>query len=464
MPHSLKICLGTLLAAVLIGLQNIDEYAQQLEMKAPQLSGLAEDLRQICRCTGLPQWFNIQKNFYNSWGESAQQEPAIPEAPPAEPIPQPEIVPAPQPLVTPAPPVEVKTKPVARKKRVSKKKRVGAKKTAKKKNRKKPVARKKITKKSVRKKAKPRVRKKPVRKLARIRSESAPGVVLKVKSNKKEVLLKRRPMPRTSEWPAPLPELNMEPQAVAAANLAAPVHYRIMLMGDSLMEDLGPATYRVLRSRKGLHFILTAKFSTGLCRPDYFNWPQNLEPAVKEHRPDIIIIFIGANDGMPIKVEDKNISPYSRDAWRDAYRGKMQEIFDIARKYECRVLWVGLPPMGGKYAALLKNTADTQQAVCESLHVPYLDTVPLLGDENGAYRTYMTNERGQTVRLRKKDLEHLAPAGNELIVRSMLPHIEHVIYDFRTKHPEKCLTPEEIKQRGNARMDVTIKYIPHRRK
>lgn len=464
MPHSLKICLGTLLAAVLIGLQNIDEYARQLEMKTPQLRGLAEDLRLICRSTGLPQWFNIQKNLYHSWGETAQLEPAIPEPPPAVPIPEPEIVPAPQPVVTPALPVEVKPKPAVRKKRVSKKKRVVSKKTAKKTIRKKPVARKKTTKKSVRKKSRQRVRKKSAKKLARIKCESAPGVVLKVKSTKRDSSLKHRPMPRTSEWPAPLPEPGMEPQAVAAANLAAPVHYRIMLMGDSLMEDLGPATYRALRNRKGLHFILTAKFSTGLCRPDYFNWPQNLEPAVKEHRPDIIIIFIGANDAMPVKVADKNISPYSRDAWRDAYRGKMQEIFDIARKYECRILWVGLPPMGGKYAALLKNTADTQQMVCESLQVPYLDTVPILGDEKGAYRTYMTDDRGHTVRLRKKDMDHLAPAGNELIIRSMLPLLENIIYDFRTKYSGKCLTPEEIKKWGNAHMDITIKYTPSRRR
>ena len=98
--------------------------------------------------------------------------------------------------------------------------------------------------------------------------------------------------------------------------------------------------------------------------------------------------------------------------------------------------------------------------MCESLQVPYLDTVPLLGDEKGAYRTFMTNAQGHTVRLRKKDLELIAPAGNDIIIRSMMPQLEHAIYDFRTKHPGRCLTPEERQKWRNARMDVTIKYIP----
>lgn len=482
-PQALKICLGTFLAALLVGLQNIDEYAQQLEMSYPHLSGVARELRHFCQYTGLPQWYNGQKNFYSLLGSPVEQEP--PPAPAAKEAPQPPPVVAeeiPQTL-TPENKSEVAPKPVVRKKKAAKKKTRNVRKSVKRKKKtsRKTVRRKTASsgmksgkKKAVRKKKVTRRRKRRVARKTELQNQenipgkSAPSAAEELKEEKSEQQPEPEQVPGIepplAPWAVPLVETELDSQALAAANLESPVHYRIMLMGDSLMEDLGPATYRALRARKGLHFILTAKFSTGLTRPDYFNWPKNLEPMVQEHRPDLIIIFMGANDAMPIKVEGRNISPYSREEWRAAYRIKMQEILDIAIRYQSRVLWIGLPPMGGRTSALLKNTADTQQAVCESLNVPYLDTVPLLGDENGKYRTYMTDARGRMVRLRQKDMEHITSAGNDIIIRGMMPHLEHAIYDFRSRHPEKCLTPEEMQKKGNARMYVTIKYVPPKRR
>ncbi len=459
LPQPLKICLGTLLAALLIGLQNIDEYARKLEALHPNLLGLAEDLPEICRLSGLPQWLDWQKQLYiglggGFWAGEVAPAPEIPEA-----AAQVQTLPEPQQVVPPPLHAKAEPAPVAKKKRPVVKKKKTARKKKLVRGRKAIVKKKRVT-----PKKKPAAVKKKRKRQRLTKYEPGADAASRLKLRRTQSLtLKKRNIPRQDVWPEPLAELNVNQQTIAAENMEKPVHYRIMLMGDSLMEDLGPAIYRSFRSRKGLHFILTAKFSTGLCRPEYFNWPENMENTVRAHRPDVIIVFMGANDGLPIRKGEENISPRAGDKWREAYRDKMMEVFDIARKYQCRMLWVGLPPMGGKYADLLKNTADTQRSVCVAQQVPYLDSATVLADANGAYRTFMTDVNGRMVRLRKKDMEHIAPAGNELVTGLIRPHLEHCIYDFRLKHPGKCLSAEEMNQKGNAHMEITIKYVQPKR-
>ncbi|MDO5473224.1 MAG: DUF459 domain-containing protein, partial [Akkermansia sp.] len=264
--------------------------------------------------------------------------------------------------------------------------------------------------------------------------------------------------------PEPLPPPEPTPQEILAENLQNPVHYRIMFMGDSLMEDLGPATHRALRQRHGLSFILAAKFSTGLCRPDYFNWPENMENVVREGKPNLIVVFMGANDGMPIRWQGKVQHPVYGEPWRAAYREKMREVFDIAKRHGCEILWVGLPPMGGRYAHLLKQTEISQRTACSEHGIEYLDTIPIMGDENGEFRAYITDATGKTIRIRRKDKEHLSPDGNKLLVSHLLPRIEKRISLFRNKNPHKRLSDKEANAPAHARLDVAFKYSPKKRR
>jgi hypothetical protein len=75
----------------------------------------------------------------------------------------------------------------------------------------------------------------------------------------------------------------------------------------------------------------------------------------------------------------------------------------------------------------------------------------------------MTDKSGNTIRLRDKDKEHLAAAGNKLVVEQLLPILEQSIADFRKKHPEKQLSEQEAARLGRAPLDITIKYVPGKR-
>ncbi|MBR3927171.1 MAG: DUF459 domain-containing protein [Akkermansia sp.] len=396
LPQSVKICLSTGLAALLLGLQNINEYSQQLESAYPELHETAAALNAAAHRTYLPQWFCTLKDSFSAfsvlWEQPEEPDflalteplPGLPPLPNYIPLIYPEPPPAPEPPPTPEPEPE-------------------------------PV-----------------------------------------------------PEPEPAPEPEPEPEPILTPEQIQAAleeaNLANPVHYRIMLMGDSLMEDLGPATHRALRKRQGLHFLLAARFSTGLTRPDYFNWPEHMERVVNEKRPDLIVVFMGANDAMPIRHNGRTQHPTYGAPWCEAYKEKMNEIFDIAQRYGCDMIWVGMPPMGSRYARSLRQTGDTQRVACNERGIDFLDTLPVFGDEDGQFRAYITDADGRTVRIRRQDKEHLTPEGNRLLVQLLLPAIERHLATFREQNPQKLLTEQERSRTQNAQLENTIRHTNRRRR
>lgn len=425
LPNSLKICLGTCMAALILGLQNIDEYCEQFESTHPEQAELADAMKQAAYSTGLPHLYHTERELFST---VCRELPSLSDN-------SKEVLPPPPP------------KPKIIYVRV-------------------PGLRQLNTFRSVLPK------KESTMILKELISEPTVDFLLPDAAKKAE----ETPAPPTPEEPsipvpvpeqqspAPQPESDTvqprTPADICRENEQSPVHCRIMLLGDSLMEDLGPAMHRSLRHRKGLHFILTAKYSTGLTRPEYFNWPENMENAVAATHPDIIVFFIGANDGMPIKKDGRTVYPNSGEAWRSAYRTKMVELFEIGRRYKCEMIWIGLPPMGSRYARILAETAQAQRDGCDEQGIRFVDTVPILGDENGQFRTYMTDSQGKAVRLRTKDKEHLSPIGNKLVIEQLLPVLEQSIAEFREKHPEKRLSDEEAARPGRAPLDITIKYAP----
>lgn len=417
LPHSLKLCIGTCLAALLLGLQNIDEYTQQLESHFPQYAEEAEKLSELAYRTRIPEFFHRQKEFFSDLGNSIthfgeKEEP-------------------------PAPP-EVRYVYI----QVPTHKQLDVLRTAA------PAAEESMT----------------LPETVTIPEDwSIADVLLPTEPTEQSATQEPEPEPEPTPEPEPEPK-PLTPEQIREQNLANPVHYRVMMMGDSLMEDLGPRTHRHMQNRKGLHFILSAKYSTGLSRPDYFNWPEHLEAAIAETKPDLVVYFIGANDGMPIVVNGQNVHPIDSERWKAAYKEKMKEVVEIARKNGCEVIWIGIPPIGGRYANILAQTALSQKEGCSELNIPFLETTYLLGDSDGSFRSYMTDAQGNMIRLRRKDQTHLSPEGNMLVLDSLMPLLEEKIADFRQKHPEKTLSEEEAARFRRAQLEVTIKYVPKKRK
>ena len=244
---------------------------------------------------------------------------------------------------------------------------------------------------------------------------------------------------------------------------APPMHCRILLLGDSLMEDMGPRVHKALQNRRGLEFIISAKFSTGLCRPDFFNWPEHMREVVSKYKPNLVVFFLGANDGMPMRTENRKYVQPGTAIWRETYKSRIDELVSIARKADMDIIWIELPAVGGRYNKLLRDTQVAQHEYCEDNGIENLQTDPLFSGVWGKYETF-GEYNGRTVRLRRKDLVHLAPSGNRKVLDHLLPILEKHLISFYHAHPECALSEEEAAGIGRCNAIYTCRYDRPKRK
>ena len=246
----------------------------------------------------------------------------------------------------------------------------------------------------------------------------------------------------TPEAVSPVQATEAVEQEETELTQAPPMRCRVLLLGDSLMEDLGPRIHKALQNRRGLEFIISAKFSTSLCRPDIFDWPKHMREVVSKYRPKLVVFFIGSNDAMPMRTENRKYVQPGTDTWREIYKSRIDELVSIARGAGMDIIWIEMPAVGGRYSKLLHDTQSAQHEYCEANGIENLQTDLLLSGVWGKYESF-GEYNGKTIRLRARDLTHLSPGGNRKVLAHLLPILEKHLISFYRAHPECALSEEE---------------------
>jgi hypothetical protein len=210
---------------------------------------------------------------------------------------------------------------------------------------------------------------------------------------------------------------------------------RVVVVGDSLASGLGTYLERVLKpglvrvSRQG-------RISTGLARPDYFNWPAAMREIADRFRPDLVIVMLGENDNQPLRTPggqlDTDIGTF---AWPQAYEERVAGFMRIATSKGARVVWVGLPVVRDtNRRELIRRQNDLfEQAAQEVKNVSFLDTWKLYSTPDGGYTAYI-HVNGNVVQIREADGVHFNSTGYELLARAAVALAEK---DFK-------LTPKAV--------------------
>ena len=201
----------------------------------------------------------------------------------------------------------------------------------------------------------------------------------------------------------------------------------VLFAGDSIMEELGPALAQMLAGKKNLKLVQAGRSSTGLCRPDFYDWPKAMRTLMRSEQPRTVVICIGTNDDQTVAdagVRHQFISP----RWQVAYRHKVEEIINIIDGYGGTSIWVSPPIMGPD--ALRPRVFAIREVIrqtCESRNVPFIDIWPTLADAHGNFQYSFIAPGGKTITLRTRDGVHIAPAGNKILAKAVLPHLERML-------------------------------------
>lgn len=207
---------------------------------------------------------------------------------------------------------------------------------------------------------------------------------------------------------------------------------RVLIVGSSLaatgfgavLEDMLDANPDIVAYRK-------AKSASGLSRPDFYDWADQGKRQVEFRKPDLVIVFMGANDGQDI-APWKNSSRvvWDTEGWPAAYRGRVDEFLTnvttpIEGEDGAQVLWLSLP-------RVTSPSLERKLKVIRGIHEQsigalgdaglYLDTNQYLVDEQDALLKTV-KVRGKQQELRSEDGVHFTMSGCEYLAAKIYPDV-----------------------------------------
>jgi hypothetical protein len=202
------------------------------------------------------------------------------------------------------------------------------------------------------------------------------------------------------------------PTARRPPNEAAVVN-RVLIVGASTIQfHLGVELERALRARSpALAVERLGKLSTGLCRPDVFDWPAKLRALVAAFHPDLIIANFGGNDAQGMVLDDGDVAIYGSARWEASYRTRVREIVAIGRDADARVLMLGMsttrdPLLNRRMEHINAITAEATRAAGGQ----FLSIWDLGADASGRFQDVIVID-GAPTRTRLADGKHFSHPG-----------------------------------------------------
>ncbi len=196
----------------------------------------------------------------------------------------------------------------------------------------------------------------------------------------------------------------------------------VYIVGDSDAGTFGPYLQRLLDGTLIIDTELNYKVSSGLSRPDFFDWPSELRRLLPEVAPDIVVVTFGGNDGQPLTVPDGTSitgMPESDTAdWTEEYERRAGEVMDLLLEDERTVIWVGIPNDDNPdvTARMMIQDQAAKAAAAERPGIVFIDTWTRFSGRDGGWAEFVIDPRdGQGKDVRASDGFHLNEVGAEIL-------------------------------------------------
>ena len=250
----------------------------------------------------------------------------------------------------------------------------------------------------------------PARLAATALGKSDPALVAVVPAGDKEAPAKPKP-------PEP-------PKATPRPTASRPL--KIYIAGDSMAGIPGMALTNLARDTGVMKARLDYKVSSGLCRPDFFDWPGQIARQVHAYHPRAAVLMFGANDRQGVQTPSGKVYQFESAGWKKEYRRRVDdvigELFDGGVR---RIYWVGQPIMpDGAFSRQMRVINDIYKRAAKAHPgVQYVDAYSLFGNGSGVYAAYLKDDRGRVEQVREGDGTHFTYAGGVRLAEAVLTRI-----------------------------------------
>jgi lysophospholipase L1-like esterase len=198
---------------------------------------------------------------------------------------------------------------------------------------------------------------------------------------------------------------------------------RLLAAGDSEMQILDGFLAQDLAGH-GVDVTSDARISTGLTKPSVFNWERHAIGQARSLRPDVTLMFIGANDGFAVA------GPHGRASccgpeWSAGYANLVAQMMHTYLRGEAgRVYWFVLPePRPGNFQSLFGaiNAGVRAAAARFPGRVGLLDANSFF-TPGGRYRDFMSYQ-GRGFVIHQPDGIHLSFASDAVVAQLVVQRL-----------------------------------------
>lgn len=213
---------------------------------------------------------------------------------------------------------------------------------------------------------------------------------------------------------------------------------KIMMIGDSMiLVGFGPSLESKLLKYQGISVVREGKYSTGLNRIDYYDWYKQTRTLINKHKPDVLIVMFGANDGQDIADEKgKSIRMFTTtkttpwtvsSAWMDVYKRRIDNYLkEFAPKVK-RIYWIGhpIPKTMDFYSKFIEMNKAYKEISANYENVEYINSWDRFA-VNGKYSPTLADKNGLVQTVKQSDGVHVTVHGGNILADLVLGQMDEV--------------------------------------
>jgi hypothetical protein len=200
---------------------------------------------------------------------------------------------------------------------------------------------------------------------------------------------------------------------------------RLWVGGDSMAAAFGGSLARLSSETGLISPTFDARASTGLTRPDFFDWGAELRNVIDRDHPDVIVVIFGANDAQGLRAQDGKVYQPGTDGWSADYRRRVAAMMDMLAGPGRLIIWVGQPVMAAAgFSARMAELNDIYRDEAGKRDgILFFESWALFVNESGSYSAYLKQPDGTAILARDGDGIHLTKAGADRLATAILERL-----------------------------------------
>jgi len=213
---------------------------------------------------------------------------------------------------------------------------------------------------------------------------------------------------------------------LAETSAATPGKCTILVVGDSLGNNLAYGMQRQLEANPAIDLVIRSKASTGLSNSWFYNWPKEIKPFIADSDPDLVIVMLGTNDHQNMKI-DGSVAEFGSKKWNTKYEEEATKLITQSIDSGAYVMWVGLPIMQSSYFASYMSVLNerSSKAVSENAGANFVPTWDLMADNRGKYRDW-AKVNGRNQKIRGSDGIHFTWVGQNALATYVIAEMQDI--------------------------------------